>query len=192
MQRGLWAPTCVFYTPDPRQGSCGVVPGPLLVFLIAPLNLWTAREPSHLTRYVKPARCGRDGGVGDNRAAFVVPKSATTPPTTNTIRVLTKGFLFFCFPVQGTVTCLTPAQTLLSQPSLTNGKKQYVLKLINYYYYRLCLNKESGDHRLFFLLLSYINWDFFLFFFVCFVYFDRDWIFNPMTKCISPCIVDLM
>lgn len=35
---------CFLYTWS-RQGSCGVVPGPLLVFLIAPLNLWTSRDP---------------------------------------------------------------------------------------------------------------------------------------------------
>lgn len=57
-------------------------------------------------------------------------------------------------------------------------------KPINYYY-RLCKKKYKVVTIVCFLLLSYINSDFFL----LFVHFDRDWIFNPMTKCISPCIV---
>lgn len=63
---------------------------------------------------------------------------------------------------------------------LTNGSNS--IKLINYYYYyRLCQSKGSVTIVCF--LLSYINWFFSL------VHFDGDWIFNPMTKYISPCIV---
>lgn len=73
---------CFFYTWS-SQGSCGVVPGPLLVFPIAPLDLWTTRNPhtSHDTRSLgrregEWEQAGGGGGFGgfrDNRAFFVVP-----------------------------------------------------------------------------------------------------------------------
>lgn len=171
------APTCVFLYTWSRQGSCGVLPDPLLVFLIALLNLWVARDPhtSHDTRLLGRGNA-KEGGFRDNRAAFVVPTCHRFPKKT-AIRVQTKPRVWYC-------TCLSPAQTLLSQPCWqmeSNG----ILKRINYYF-RLCQNKESGDHSLVLLLLSYINWNVL---FICLFCFDRDWIFNPMTKRISPRLV---
>lgn len=119
---------CFLYTWS-RQGSCGVVLGPLLVFLIAPLNLWTTRDPhtSHDTRSLGRDRAS-EGGFRDNRAAFVVATCNHTPTMT---RVLTKGLqrprLWYC-------TRLSPAQTLLSQPCRQMEMQRCVLKPINYYY----------------------------------------------------------
>lgn len=48
---------CFLYTWS-RQGGCGVPSDPLLVFLIALLNLWAARDPhtSHNTRFLGRGR----------------------------------------------------------------------------------------------------------------------------------------
>lgn len=165
---------CFLYTWS-RQGSCGVVPGRLLVFLIAPLNLWTTREPSHLTRYpLAGKRRSKGRGLQRQQSSLCCSYLQSLPNDASTSTnkgVSTAETLVLYMPFSST----SPAITTM----LTNGKQRHVLKPINYYY-GLCKNKESCDHSLFFLLLSYINWDFF----VC---FDRDWIFNPMTKCISPC-----
>lgn len=109
--KGYEGHMCFLYTWS-RQGSCRVVRGCLLVFLITPLNLWTTRNPhtSHDTR--SPGVEGaRKGGFRDNRAAFVVPTCSNSPTTT--LRLLTKGFLWprlwYCIR-------LSQALALLSQP----------------------------------------------------------------------------
>ena len=160
---------CFLYTWS-RQGSCGVVPGPRLVFLIAPLNLWTSRDPhtSHDTRRRSEGRrLQRRQSSPCCSYLRPLPNNHSSPnkgQDSGTVHL----------PFSGT----SPALTTM----LTNGKRQYVLKPINYYC-GLCESKVVTIVCFFIVKLYKLR-----FFSIC---FDRDWIFNPMTKCISPCIVQV-
>lgn len=142
---------CFLYTWS-RQGGCGVPSDPLLVFLIALLNLWAARDPhtSHNTRFLGR---GRAKGRRLQRQQRCLCCSYLAPPPLpqrKPYKYKQSHEFWYCI-------CLSPAQTMLSQPCWRMESKR-ILKLINYYF-RLCRNKESGDHSLVLLLLSYINWN---------------------------------
>lgn len=92
----------------------------------------------------------KDGGFRDNKDAFVVPTCPPPLPQRKPYKYKQSHEFWYCI-------CLSPAQTMLSQPCWRMESKR-ILKLINYYF-RLCRNKESGDHSLVLLLLSYINWN---------------------------------
>lgn len=139
---------CFLYTWS-RQGGCGVPSDPLLVFLIALLNLWAARDPHTIPAFWEEAE-QKDGGFRDNKDAFVVPTCPPPLPQRKPYKYKQSHEFWYCI-------CLSPAQTMLSQPCWRMESKR-ILKLINYYF-RLCRNKESGDHSLVLLLLSYINWN---------------------------------
>lgn len=94
-----------------------------------------------------------------------------------TIRVQAKGVttantLVLYIPFSSTSRAITTM--------LTNGKQRRALKPINYYY-RLCKEQRKVVTIVFFFIVKLYKLRFLS---VC---FDRDWIFNPMTKCISPC-----
>ena len=146
---------CFLYTWS-RQGSCGVVPGQLLVFPIAPLNLWTTRDPR--TSHDTPSE-GKEARETTEQP-FVVPTCGCCPTTTTRVQakgVTTANTLVLYIPSSSTSRAITTM--------LTSGKQRRALKPINYYY-RLCKEKRKVVTIVFFfllLLLSYINWDFCLF-----------------------------
>lgn len=162
---------CFLYTWS-RQGSCGVVPGQLLVFPIAPLNLWTTRDPR--TSHDTPTE-GKEARETTEQP-FVVPTCGRCPTTTT--RVQAKGVT-----TANTLVLYIPSSSSRAITTmLTSGKQRRALKPINYYY-RLCKEKRKVVTIVFFFFIIIVKLYKLRFLSVC---FDRDWIFNPMTKCISP------
>lgn len=138
-----------------RQGSCGALPEPLLVFLIALLNLTPHRTPAFWEEATQRKEASETTELprGSYSTCHRHP-----PPPDNTSTNKAKSLVLY-MPFSSTNPAFATMQT-----NESNG----ILKLINYYF-RLCQNKESGDHSLVLLLLSYINWSVFLF--ICFVSF---------------------